>query len=514
MTIQMSHMYNHIDTTLSQQFPSDLYEFIPENQANGSLITSFNVTDPNNDVITLGIYDDFTHSCVYLTTTNNRPGFVTGNVYLINPDNFDYDRGQRDVRLAFTASDGAKMVTGFVHIYVSDVNDNAPVFKSPAYILEIPENATFPSTHNAGITATDADDGVNKAFVYSLYATGQSAELYQGVFSIDPDDGILTLNEALDYEALTLYQYTIKAVDSGTPAMTGTAEITIIVSDVQDTPPRFQGLTYLFTITENSSWVGSNILAQDGDRGIPRDITYRLYNDSQCSSFFTLDNVTGQLSLKDGHVLDRDTGVLKDNQGVCRLQIKASEVIHSGEPTVNSTACTTVTVAVEDIDDNVPTFNLSHYNAYVDEEVSSIPLTINGAVGIYVSDLDQGKNSEFDLTVNYANGTKCTGIESTPSHVIGQATVLLRLVHGFKFDYETEEMVELQVVAKGKVNNSMTTTCTVTVNINNTNDNDPVFDQSDYNAIIAENPEHGTSVIVVTAKDDDKGKYGNLNLHT
>ncbi|XP_069123365.1 cadherin-23-like [Argopecten irradians] len=293
--------------------------------------------------------------------------------------------------------------------------------------------------------------------------------------------------------------------------MTGTAEITIKVSDVQDTPPRFQRLPYLFAIKENSSWVGSNILAQDGDRGFPRDITYSLYNDSQCSSLFTLDNRTGKLSLKDGRVLDRDTGVLKEKQGVCRLQIKASEVISSGEPTVNSTANTTVTVTVEDIDDNVPTFSLSHYNASVDEEVSNIPLTINGAVGINVSDLDQGKNSEFDLTVNYANGTKCTGIESTPSHVIGQATVLLRLVHGFKFDYETEEMVELQVVATGKVNNSMTTTCTVTVNINNTNDNDPVFDQSDYNAIIAENPEHGTSVIVVTAKDDDKGKYGNLN---
>ncbi|XP_069125467.1 cadherin-related family member 1-like [Argopecten irradians] len=452
---------------LPPRFPSNLYGFIPENQPNGSLITSFNVTDPNNDVITLGIYDDFTRSCVYLTTTNSRAGFVTGNVYLSNPDNFDYDRGQRDVRLAFTASDGANTVTGFIHVYVSDVHDNAPEFRRPAYIYEILENTTFPSTHNASITATDADDGVNKVFVYSLHAAGQSAGLYQGVFSIDPNNGSLTLNEALDYETLNFYQYTITAVDKGTPAMTGSAEITIKVTDVQDTPPYFQGLPYLMTIKENHQWVGRNLLAQDGDRGNPRQIQYSL-NDSECSRLFTLDTTTGQLLLKD--VLDRDAGTILKYQGVCRLQIQASEVTHPGEPTVNSTASTTVTVTVEDIDDNVPTFTLSHYNAYVDEEVSNIPLTIDGSIGIDVYDLDQGENSEFSLAVNYANGTKCTGIESTPSHIIGKATVLLRLVNGFKFDYETEDIVELHVVSTGKVNNSMSTTSSVTVYINNTND--------------------------------------------
>ncbi|XP_069125466.1 cadherin-related family member 1a-like [Argopecten irradians] len=311
--------------------------------------------------------------------------------------------GQRDVRLAFTASDGANTVTGFVRIYVSDVNDNAPAFRRPAYIFEIPETSIYPSTYDADISAIDADDGVNSDFEFHL----QSSGLYEGVFSFDPNNGNLTLNQALDYETLSFYQYTITAVDKGSPSMTGSADLTIKVMDVQDMPPRFQGLPYIFTFNENSSWAGEDILAQDGDRESPRQIQYRLY-DSDCSRLFTLNSTSGKLLLNE--VPDRDTGLLLDNQGVCRFQIEASEVIHSGKPTVNSTASTTVTVTVKDIDDNVPTFNLSHYNAYIDEEVSNIPLTIDGSVGIDVYDLDQGLNSEFSLTVNYANGTKCDGI--------------------------------------------------------------------------------------------------------
>ncbi|XP_033729358.1 cadherin-related family member 1-like, partial [Pecten maximus] len=411
----------------------------------------------------------------------------------------------------FTITENLFWVTGLVHVFVSDVNDNAPEFKRPAYIYEIPENSPYPSTLDANISATDADDGVNKNFAFRLKATGQSSDLYEGVFSIDPNSGNLTLNTPLDYETLSFYQYTIEAVDSGNPSLTGSAEITIKVTDVQDTPPNFQRLPYLFTITENSSWSGSDILAQDGDRGIPRDIQYKLI-DSDCSQLFMLNGTTGKLSII-GKVLDRDTGIVAESQGVCRFQIEANEISNAGEilNSTNSTSNTTVTVTVDDVDDNVPTFNQSYYEAYVDEGVSSIPLTIVGSVGIDVFDLDQGSNSEFSLTVEYTNGTKCVGVEATPSSIISRATFLLRLVNGYRFDYETEQSIELRVVARGKVNSSMSATCTVTVNISNTNDNDPTFNQTDYTVTIPENPETGTSVTVITAEDKDLGEYGELN---
>ncbi|XP_021353819.1 protocadherin alpha-2-like [Mizuhopecten yessoensis] len=271
---------------LPPKFPQNVYALIHEDRANGSLIKSFNVTDQDSASITLGIFDDFTRQSVYLNQTNVSSGFVTGHIYLINPDSFDFDRGNSEVKLAFTASDGGgNTVTGFVRVYVNDVNDNPPVFRRPAYVYNIPENSKYSSNHSANISATDADDGANKAFVYKLDATGQVSVfqlfiLYKDVFSIDPQDGQLILQKPLDYETLSFYQYNIVAVDSGTPPLTGTAEITIKVTDVQDTPPNFQGLPYIFTIKENSSWAGKDILAMDGDRGIPRNIQYKIVNAS------------------------------------------------------------------------------------------------------------------------------------------------------------------------------------------------------------------------------------------
>ncbi|XP_033736129.1 uncharacterized protein LOC117324390 [Pecten maximus] len=95
---------------LPPQFPPTMFAFMPENKTNGSLIKSFDVTDADNDVITLDIYDEFTRSSVYLVQSNSRRGFVTGNVYLINPANFDFDRGRREVNLGFTANDGQNTV--------------------------------------------------------------------------------------------------------------------------------------------------------------------------------------------------------------------------------------------------------------------------------------------------------------------------------------------------------------------------------------------------------------------
>ncbi|XP_021350916.1 uncharacterized protein LOC110448796 [Mizuhopecten yessoensis] len=92
------------------KFPPNVFKIMPEDYANGSLIKSFNVTDQDSASITLGIFDDFTRQSVYLNQTNivrSRSSWVvTGHIYLINPDSFDFDRGNREVKLAFTASDG------------------------------------------------------------------------------------------------------------------------------------------------------------------------------------------------------------------------------------------------------------------------------------------------------------------------------------------------------------------------------------------------------------------------
>jgi len=68
--------------------------------------------------------------------------------------------------------------------------------------------------------------------------------------------------KALDRESVAKYELVVQAVDRGTPELTGVASVTVIVEDVNDSPPQFDGTTVdgrvrLF-ITENSP-VGAKV---------------------------------------------------------------------------------------------------------------------------------------------------------------------------------------------------------------------------------------------------------------
>lgn len=63
--------------------------------------------------------------------------------------------------------------------------------------------------------------------------------------------GLLTVAFALDHEKQEYYNLTIVAVDDGTPALSATQILTIIVLDVNDEPPVFTKDLYQASIYEN-----------------------------------------------------------------------------------------------------------------------------------------------------------------------------------------------------------------------------------------------------------------------
>ena len=54
----------------------------------------------------------------------------------------------------------------------------------------------------------------------------------------------------------------------------------------------------------------------------------------------------------------------------------------------DNTTTTPVTINIQDVNDNVPTFNRKTYYASVPENTTNIPLTFNGS-GVHVKDIDQ-----------------------------------------------------------------------------------------------------------------------------
>lgn len=150
--------------------------------------------------------------------------------------------------------------TAVVVVFITDVNDNKPVFTDCAtYSPKIEEGAPNGSPV-VRVQATDADKGVNGQVKYSIV---QQPNQKGTKFTVDEETGeIFTNKVAIDYTCLgrirvfyvcmTLRQVfdregddgkfvsvTVKATDQGDPSLEGVCSFTVEITDVNDNPPLF-----------------------------------------------------------------------------------------------------------------------------------------------------------------------------------------------------------------------------------------------------------------------------------
>ncbi|VDH91736.1 Hypothetical predicted protein, partial [Mytilus galloprovincialis] len=219
--------------------------------------------------------------------------------------------------------------------------------------------------------------------------------------------------------------------------------------------------------------------------------------------------------------LDRDDKPINtiSIDGVCRLTLEAKELNSSGLPQHgNDTTTTPFVITIVDKNDNLPKFNFSVYQAAVDENTTNIPLRILKPEGIVVTDIDQTGNNEFDISVQYLNGSDFDGIQPDPKSIRGSGNIQLRLTNQFKFDFEVNQTAQYRLVAteKGKSNASSDQTCIINITINDINDNYPVFTASSYTAYASEYLSdklfESESILNVTATDLDSGIRGNITF--
>ncbi|XP_071131763.1 cadherin-related family member 1a-like [Mytilus edulis] len=398
-----------------------------------------------------------------------------------------------------------------LQIYILDVNDEKPSFLSKLFQKTIPENAKT-STEVIKATATDPDNGVGGVVTYSLVAEGQSSSLYGNAFDIDTNTGSITVNEALDYSKLSFYQYLIVGTDGG--GLNGTATLIIKIKDIQNRPPYFTGQPFNAYILENST-IGSNvpftypIRADDGDTGVPHAIEYK-FTPGKCNEFFEIksNGIYAIVTVK--KTLDRDRGVIHDARGVCSMTLMAIEKLNSNETNPGpSNSTTPVVISIVDVDDNLPEFSQSLYNATVFENLVGAPLTIKGD-RINVTDVDQDVNSHLHLELRYHNGSIVQGIKPVPDTVQGSGNVMLYLQDDFSFDFEKVQEVSFMLVAREEKAQQLNTQCIVHLAIIDRNDNYPQFINSSFVVHVAENYTNEQLVLSEKATDKDSGDFGEI----
>ncbi|KAJ8367947.1 hypothetical protein SKAU_G00079750 [Synaphobranchus kaupii] len=220
-----------------------------------------------------------------------------------------------------------------VNINLTDVNDNEPMFSRDVYTSVIGEDATIGESV-VQLTAEDLDSQVNGQILYSIVSGDRENQ-----FFIDPITGLMKVNKELDREKVSTYSLAVRALDSGSPAMSSTVMVNIDISDINDNPPCFTPSNYTAVIQENKP-VGTSVLQlsvtdKDSSHNGP-PFEFRILSGNEGSQF-TLD----------------PSGVLKSNQ-LFRKDMATEYVVQiqardSGKPRLASTAFVSVRVIEESL---------------------------------------------------------------------------------------------------------------------------------------------------------------------
>ncbi|KAJ8975858.1 hypothetical protein NQ317_015895 [Molorchus minor] len=366
-----------------------------------------------------------------------------------------------------------------VVIHILDDNDNYPQFSERTYTVSLNEDINW--TENpiiAHIKATDADQGVNSAIRYAIISGNTQSQ-----FAIDTLTGDVSLVKPLDYETLRNYRLVIRAQDGGSPSRSNTTQLLINVKDVNDNAPRFYTSLFQESVLENVP-VGYSVVrvqAYDADEGPNAEIKYSIApRDATGAS-------TEDLPLS----VDSHSGWIYTTKELDRekQQKFMFQVIATDQGVPPQSASCSVVITIQDVNDNDPVFEPKNYEAVVAEDDSpGTPVAT-----ITATDPDEDNKLHYELT----NGNIRGRFAITSQNGKGLITIAQPL------DYKQEKRYILTVTASDS--GGRTDTATVYVNVTDANNFAPVFENAPYTASVFEDAVVGTTVLVVSATDNDVG---------
>ncbi|XP_039995704.1 cadherin-5 [Xiphias gladius] len=231
--------------------------------------------------------------------------------------------------------------TTSVTIAIADTNDNIASFTRKAYELQVPEDHKL-NEKIGTLELEDRDQIQNKEPIFAILS--ENSKIFN--IELSPNkDGNLMLKQALDFEAVNNYTFTVQVrenlrnlrfpADNVNSAVT-TAQVNIKVLDV-DEPPVFSQPTYTFNVLEERIVQNiGKVTAKDPDRA-NKKIRYSIL-DKDCP--ISIHPFTGQLSTL--RILDREL------EATHMFQVKAEEEPSGLESFVK------VHIIVQDINDNKP----------------------------------------------------------------------------------------------------------------------------------------------------------------
>uniref|UniRef100_A0A672S1Q1 Cadherin domain-containing protein n=1 Tax=Sinocyclocheilus grahami TaxID=75366 RepID=A0A672S1Q1_SINGR len=415
------------------------------------------------------------------------------------------DREKQAVHtLTLTAVDGgvpARSGTASIIVQVLDTNDNAPQFDRQVYSVDLIENAPI-GTLIMQMNATDLDEGVNAEVIYSF--TLYTSEKTQETFSLDPSSGEIRVKDMIDFEEVKSFEMYVEAKDKAVNPLSGQCKILVFITDLNDNHPEITIKSFQSSIRENDpvGTVIAIISVSDRDSGDNGKVVLSIHN-AEILPFALNKSSEDFFELTVTESLDRE---VKNSYDITFL------VTDRGTPPLTDNE--TISLTIQDVNDNAPTFPQSLYTIYLME--NNEPGTPAGVIIATVSaqDPDLNQNAHISYIIISRDKTviplvSMIDINSESGDLYSKQS----------FNYENLKSFHFEVQATDSGVPSLNSNLTVNVFITDENDNSPVIlpPYSEPGSVNSENipysAEAGYFVAKIRAVDADSGYNALLNTY-
>ncbi|XP_037117210.1 protocadherin beta-16-like isoform X35 [Syngnathus acus] len=397
------------------------------------------------------------------------------------------DREKEDfLTLLLTAHDGGepqRSGTMQIQIQVLDANDNAPVFTQNVYKASLKENSPA-GTLITEVSASDADKGSNGEVSYVI---GNSMSSISKLFHIT-DDGKFVLKGPIDYEKAQKYEIDIEAVDRG--GLYDSSKVIIDVTDVNDNSPIIKIISSSTSVEEDlpANTVIAVMSVNDPDYeengsvscSIDDNIPFKV---TSTSSFYSI-------------VADGDL----DRERSCEYNITVT-CSDEGVPSLSTSI--TLSLHISDVNDNMPVFERSSYEAYIVE--NNTPGLAVFTVKASDADWNQNARLSYILEDSSVNGVPVSSYVSVSAES--------GVIHAVRsFDYEQLKEFHFRVRAQDGGSPPLSSNTSVRILIQDQNDNAPqvLYPVQTGSSLLAEmvprSADVGYLVTKVVAVDVDSGQ--------
>ena len=372
-------------------------------------------------------------------------------------------------------------------IDVLDHNDHAPEFLSELVQVRIFETAAVGSTV-ASMLAVDKDRGANARLTYSI-----SAGNVGGAFVVEPDSGLIRVNQPLDVAIAHEYMLVVKASDGGSPSLSATCRLHILVVMAENDPPKFLDEEYTADVFEDAT--GGKFVVQVEGRSIS-SLLFEIVAGNEDEAF--------AINPSTGTVVVSPRGPA--NQPLDYETTKNYNLTINAMNMAGASAKCRLLIHVLDVNDNAPSFAQPLYRgiivesapigSLVTQRISASASSASPPLVVSARDADAGVNALLSYEIVEPWAARLFAIDSSTGALRTLATL----------DRERSARLEftVHVTDQGRPRLQADQAARVIVDILDVNDSPPVFTGPlPYSATLLLPTYEGVTVAALRATDPD-----------